>query len=132
MNDLEIFSGKTFQDLTKDIYENAQKKQKQLDLLIQEIHSLISGIQDIAVIGPIIKELMDVSVKNDEHLVKLASVLQRIMTRSQQGIDEDSLGLTDAEKEDLIGALQETADNLQKENDKINKIKEEKSEFMGN
>ena len=130
MNDVEIFKGKTFQDLTKDIYSNSKNKKLQLDLLIQEVHGLINGIEDVALIGPVIKELMDVSVKNDEHLVKLASVLQRIITKSQS-TDEDSFGLSDSEKEELIETLQETATDLQKESDKIQKIKEEKG-FMRN
>ena len=76
----EIFKGKTFQDLTKDIYENSQKKKLQIDLLIQEIHGFIQTIDDVVMVAPIIKEYMDVSIKNDEHLVKLAGVLQRIIS----------------------------------------------------
>jgi|TARA_Y100000310_G_scaffold304448_1_gene343635 hypothetical protein len=121
-NEIEIFEGKTFKDLTKDIYENANNKKQQLDLLVQEIHGFITSIDDIVLIAPIIKELMDVSVKNDEHLVKLASVLQRIITRSQSGGDEDSLALSDQEKEDLIQTLQEAATDIQKESDKITNI----------
>ena len=121
-NEIEIFEGKTFKDLTKDIYENANNKKQQLDLLVQEIHGFITSIDDIVLIAPIIKELMDVSVKNDEHLVKLASVLQRIITRSQSGSDEDSLALSDQEKEDLIQTLQEAATDIQKESDKITNI----------
>ena len=121
-NEIEIFEGKTFQDLTKDIYENANNKKQQLDLLVQEIHGFITSIDDIVLIAPIIKELMDVSVKNDEHLVKLASVLQRIITRSQSGSDEDSLALSDQEKEDLLQTLQEAATDIQKESDKITNI----------
>ena len=129
MSDIEIFEGKTFQDLTKDIYENSKNKKLQLDLLMQEVHGLINGIDDLVVVGPIIKELMDVSVKNDEHLVKLASVLQRIITRSQGGSDDDSLALSEQEKEELIQSLQETATDLQKESDKINTV-ENKINFM--
>jgi len=119
---IEIFEGKTFQDLTKDIYDNAKNKQKQIDLLIQEVHSLIQNIEDVALIGPIIKELMDVSVKNDEHLVKLLGVLQRIITRSQTGNDEDSFSLSEKEKSDLMSSLKETATSLQKESDKISEV----------
>ena len=82
MNNDEIFEGKTFQDLTRDIYKNSNDKKLQLDLLVQEIHGFITSIDDVIMIAPIIKELMDVSIKNDEHLVKLASVVQRIITRS--------------------------------------------------
>jgi len=120
----EIFEGKTFQDLTRDIYKNSNDKKLQLDLLVQEIHGFITSIDDVIMIAPIIKELMDVSIKNDEHLVKLASVVQRIITRSQSGSDEDTLGLSEQEKEDLIQTLQETANDIQKESDKIETIKQ--------
>ena len=124
MNNDEIFEGKTFQDLTRDIYKNSNDKKLQLDLLVQEIHGFITSIDDVIMIAPIIKELMDVSIKNDEHLVKLASVVQRIITRSQSGSDEDTLGLSEQEKEDLIQTLQETANDIQKESDKIETIKQ--------
>ena len=61
----EIFNGKTFQDLTKDIYENSKNKKLQIDLLIQEIHGMITTIDDAVMVAPIIKEYMDVSIKND-------------------------------------------------------------------
>ena len=128
---IEIFEGKTFQELTRDIYENSKNKRVQIDLLIQEVHSLISGIDDVALIGPVIKELMDVSIKNDEHLVKLASVLQRIVTKSQ-GTTDDAFSLTDQEKEDLINTLQDAASDVQKKNDELESIKENKLSFMDN
>ena len=51
-DNIEIFEGKTFQDLTKDIYENSQKKKLQIDLLIQEIHGFITTIDDVVVPVP--------------------------------------------------------------------------------
>ena len=123
MSDNEIFKGKTFQDLTKDIYENSQKKKTQIDLLISEIHGFITTIDDVVMIAPIIKEYMDVSIKNDEHLVKLAGVLQRIISKSQGDTDETML-LSDSEKEELMGTLQDTVLDLQKESDRLNIIKD--------
>jgi len=122
-NNQEIFNGKTFQDLTKDIYDNVKNKKLQLDLLVQEIHGFITTIDDAILIAPVIKEIMDVSVKNDEHLVKLASVLQRIITKSMGGVDDDSIVLTEQEKEELIQTLQETVDEVQRKSDKIDEIK---------
>ncbi len=114
----EIFEGKTFQDLTKDIYENQKNKKLQLDLLIQEIHGMIQTLDDAVMIAPLIKEMFDVAIKNDEHLVKLASVYQRIIAKSSSG-DDESMLLSDSEKEDLISALQEDVDDLQKRHDKV-------------
>ena len=120
--DKEIFKGKTFQDLTKDIYENTTNKKKQIDLLISEINVFIQTIDDVVMVAPIIKEYMDASIKNDEHLVKLAGVLQRIISKSS-GADDESMLLSDAEKEELMGTLQDTVTDLQKESDRLSDIK---------
>ena len=130
-NDKEIFEGKTFQDLTKDIYENTQKKKLQIDLLIQEIHGFITTIDDVVMVAPIIKEYMDASIKNDEHLVKLAGVLQRIISKSS-GADDESMLLSDSEKEELMGTLQDTVDDLQRESEKLEATKNKTIDLGGN
>ena len=119
----EIFEGKTFQDLTKDIYENTTKRKVQIDLLISEIHGFITTIDDVIMVAPIIKEYMEVSIKNDEHLVKLAGVLQRIISKSSSGIDDESMLLSDSEKEELMSTLQDTVDDLNNEQVRLEGIK---------
>ena len=126
----EIFEGKSFQDLTKDIYKNTTDRKKQIDLLISEIHGFITTIDDVVMVAPIIKEYMDVAVKNDEHLVKLAGVLQRIISKST-GVNDESMLLSDSEKEELMETLQDVAIDLQNENDRLNDIKDKTPEgFM--
>ena len=129
--DKEIFKGKTFQDLTKDIYENTTNKKKQIDLLISEIHGFIQTIDDVVMVAPIIKEYMEVSVKNDEHLVKLAGVLQRIISKTA-GESDESMLLSESEKEELMGTLQETVDDLNKEQSRLEGIKNKTIDFGGN
>ena len=118
----EIFEGKTFQDLTKDIYENTTKRKIQIDLLISEIHGFITTIDDVIMVAPIIKEYMDTAVKNDEHLVKLAGVLQRIISKSS-GDDDESMLLSDSEKEELMSTLQDTVNDLNNEQSRLEDIK---------
>ena len=127
----EIFDGKTFQDLTKDIYDNQKNKKLQLDLLIQEIHGMIQTLDDAVMVAPLIKELFDVAVKNDEHLVKLAGVYQRILAKSSSG-DEESMLLSDSEKEDLINALQEDVSDLQKRSDEVSSLGQKAKTILGN
>tara|TARA_Y100001963_G_C6457469_1_gene298598 strand:+ start:64 stop:462 length:399 start_codon:yes stop_codon:yes gene_type:complete len=127
----EIFEGKSFQDLTKDIYDNQKNKKLQLDLLIQEIHGMIQTLDDAVMVAPLIKELFDVAVKNDEHLVKLAGVIQRIIAKSSSS-DEESMLLSDAEKEDLISALQDDVNDIQRKHDEIESLKNKKSKIVGN
>ena len=118
-NDIKIFGDKNFSDLSQEIYENNKLKKTQIDLLIQEVHGYIQGIEDIAIVGPIIKELMDVGIKNDDNLVKLATLYQRIM--SKQTIDESGVSLlSDEEKEQLMASLEDVAEDLQKKKDDIN------------
>ena len=66
---------------------------------------------------------MDTAVRNDEHLVKLAGVLQRIISKSS-GESDESMLLSDAEKEELMGTLQDTVDDLQKESHRLETIKD--------
>ena len=117
-NDIKIFGDKNFSDLSQEIYENNKLKKTQIDLLIQEVHGYIQGIEDIAIVGPIINELMDVGIKNDDNLVKLATLYQRIM--SKQTIDESGVSLlSDEEKEQLMASLEDVAEDLQKKKDDI-------------
>ena len=119
----QIFKGKTFQDLTQDIYDNAASKRKQIEMLIKELNKMIKSIDDVVMLAPIIKEYLEVGVKNDEHLVKLAGVLQRIITKSK-GENDESMLLSESEKADLMESLQQTVDEIQKESDVINDIKQ--------
>jgi hypothetical protein len=116
--DFNIFDDKKFSDLSKEIYENSKLKKTQIDLFIQEVHSYIQGIEDIAIVGPVLKELFDVAVKNDDNLLKLATVIQRIMNKQADITDEASL-LTDDEKQELMDTLEEAAADLQDKSDEM-------------
>tara|TARA_B100000131_G_scaffold242681_1_gene235249 strand:+ start:760 stop:1176 length:417 start_codon:yes stop_codon:yes gene_type:complete len=126
-NDIEIFEGKSFSDLTKDIYDNQQNKKLQLDLLIQEIHGMIQTLDDAVLVAPLIREFFEVAVKNDEHLVKLAGVLQRIMSKSQ-GESDESMLLSEAEKEELLNNLQDITNQIETDvnKKKVDELKEKK------
>ena len=118
--DFKIFGDKNFSDLSQEIYENSKLKKTQIDLLVQEVHGYIQGIEDIAIVGPILKELMDVGVKNDDNLLKLATVIQRIMNKQADVTEETSL-LSDDEKEELMSSLEDAAASLQNKSDELTK-----------
>ena len=127
-NDFKLFGDKNFSDLSEEIYENTKLKKTQIDLLIQEVHGYIQGIEDIAVVGPIIKELMDVGIRNDDNLVKLATIYQRIM--SKQTIDDGSAALlSEEEKEQLMATLEDVTTDLQKKKDEIVDISDIRSKY---
>jgi hypothetical protein len=118
-NDYEIFEGKSLSDLFKDIYENTEKNRKQLDVLTKEIVQFIKDGDTAVQIVPMIKEYLEINVKNDEQLVKVAGIVQRLIASENKGGSEDEFGLTDAEKEQLMQGIQETVDDIQKTSDEI-------------
>lgn len=109
--DIEIFKGKSFSDLMKDIYSNSSKKDRQINMLIGELRPLIKNVGDATVIVPLIKEYLEVGVKNDEHLVKLAAVVQRLVSTNNrvQADTGQSWMLSEEEKKQLMTELDDIA-----------------------
>jgi len=104
--DKEIFKGKTFSDLCEDIYTNSVKKEKQISALIKDLQPMIKSIGDATVIVPIIKEYLEVGVKNDEHLIKMAAIVQRAQARSES-TESGGMLLTEEEKRHLLETVEE-------------------------
>lgn len=96
----EIFKGKKLSDLFEEIYNNSRETKKQVKGLIGELKPLIENIGDATLLVPMIKEYMDIGVKNDEHLIKLATVIQRIEAIQAKGTEGDIFDLSDLQ--DLI------------------------------
>lgn len=100
-NDFELFKGKMMSALFQDIYTNQNQKKRKIGDIINDVKELIKKPEDITTVGPLIRDLLDTSVKNDEHLLKLAHVAQKIMLADNK-TDGDEGFLTAAEKEQLL------------------------------
>jgi len=108
-----IFDDKSFSDLLKEIHKNQSKKSKQLASLIAELRPLITNLGDATVVVPLIKEYMEISVKNDEQLIKMAAIVQRLSTGATSSGDAGLL--TDTEMEQLQGIAEEIAKTVEKD-----------------
>ncbi len=97
-----VFGNKKFSDLLEEIYNNQKKKEEQISTLIAELKPLIQDIGDATLVVPLLKEYLEISVKNDEQLIKMANIVQKAV---QNDSDEDSFSMTDAEKEQLLGEI---------------------------
>ena len=120
-NDYEIFGGKSLSDLFRDIYDNTEKNRKQLDILTKELVTFIKDGDTAVQIVPMLKEYLEINVKNDDQLGKIAAIVQRLVASESKGGSEDSFGLSDSEKEQLMKAVEETAGDVQKYSDTITK-----------
>ena len=89
-NDYEIFEGKTLSDVFKDIYDNSKTNKQQLEVLMKEVVGFIKDGDTAVQIVPMLKEYLEINVKNDEQLVKLATIVQRI-TAAEKRISADAI-----------------------------------------
>jgi len=118
--DYEIFKGKTLSDVFKDIYDNSHTNKKQLEVLMKEVVGFIKDGDTAVQIIPMLKEYLEINVKNDEQLVKLATIVQRITAAENRVSDSgDELGLTDQEKQQLMDAIENDVQELQIKKDEI-------------
>ena len=106
-----IFGKKKFSDILEEIYKNQKKREDQVSSLISELKPLVQEIGDATLIVPLIKEYMEIGVKNDEALIKMATIIQRVL---QNKNEDEGLGITDEEKSQLL----EEMEKLQKNKDK--------------
>ena len=120
--DIEVFGGKSLSDLLKDIYDNSVEKKTQINKLTEELSKFVNRVSDVAVISPIIKEYLDVGVKNDEQLIKIAQVAAKLVGATTKEGDEI---LSEQEKQDLLATINDTVKDLQTSSEKIDVEKDD-------
>lgn len=98
----EIYKGRTFASLCKDIVKNSENKKDQIDVLISELRTLVKSVNDAIIIVPLIKDYYDVGVKNDEQLVKLAAIIQKLVAKGESSGEGNTMILSDDERKQLM------------------------------
>ena len=106
-----LFDDKSFSDLLKEIHGNQKKKAKQLAQLIVELLPLVQSLGDATVVVPLIKEYMEISVKNDDALLKMAAIVQRLSTGNANSGDGGLL--TEEEMAQLQDLTEEIAKTVE-------------------
>jgi hypothetical protein len=115
-SEFQLFDGKNLSSLFKDIYDNQQVKKKNISEMIESLRKLIKNVGEATVLAPIIRDLIDSSIKNDDHLIKLATIAQRLAQAEAKGIGEDGW-LSESEKAQLLTDLEDTVNEFEKKAD---------------
>ena len=110
--DKEIFKGKTLSDLFGEIYDNSKETKGQVKSLISELKPLIQDIGDATLVVPLLKEYLEISVKNDEQLIKMATIIQRAV--QSDGVDDGNFGMTEDEKQQLLNEVKKFGEDKKK------------------
>jgi hypothetical protein len=101
--DQVVFGTKTFSNVLEEIYHNQKRKEKQVSTLINELKEMIEDIGDATLLVPLIKEYLEIGVKNDDLLIKMAALAQRALAVQNTG---DSLTISDEEKQQLLAEIE--------------------------
>ena len=109
-----VFREKKFSDILSEIYDNQNKKSVQISGLISELKPLINDIGDATLIVPLIKEYLDIGVRNDEQLIKMSTIIQRALNNSTS---EDAMGITEEEKQQLMKEIENLNTNYEEKKD---------------
>lgn len=116
--DTEIFDGKTLSDMFSDVYKNTDKKREQINQFVSSMVKLIRTPEDAAVLGPVIKDFLDVNVKNDEHIVRLVQIAQRLVGVANKN-SSDGMLLSEEEKNQLLKNIKTDFESVLEEQDDL-------------
>ena len=104
--EFEIFKGKSFKDLCKDIYANQLHRKDQIEILINDLRKMCTKIDDAPLIIPFIKDYINAANVNDEHLIRLAAIIQKLIVADDQSkLASGGLGLSDEERRRIMEEL---------------------------
>lgn len=126
--DFELFPGKNLSGLFQDIYQNQVNKKQKISSMIDEFKKMVRHAGDVAVMGPIIKDLIDSSVKNDDHLIKLATIAQRIVAAEKKSEGEDGF-LSAEERAQLLAEIDQVHEEVKRMDDIENEVEEIKQKI---
>ena len=87
-DDVTLFGSTSLSDIFKQIHRNNKDTDKQINDLIDALTPLASANAGSAVmLMPTVKDLIDVNVKNNDQLIKMAGIAQRASTSNNQHIE---------------------------------------------
>lgn len=120
--DSVFFGNKSLADVLNDIYKKSNTKDKKIDGLLDQLKDLIINTSDAVMIVPLLKEYLEIAVKNDEQLVKVATIMQRVIGNVTKDPNSNPWDiLSDEEKKQIEQEV---------ESDKVNVLEEKTNEVL--
>ena len=105
--EIEIYEGQTFDKLLKQIHDNSNEKSSQISALVQKLTQFIKEPNDAVLLVPLVAEYLEVGVKNDEQLIKLAGIIQRFVKAPSTSNEDSGVLLSDAERAEILANSKE-------------------------
>lgn len=105
-NEVKIYGKKTMADVLKEIHQNNKDKEEELKKLISDLKPYIKTAGDAVILVPLISKYMEISIKNDDNLIKMVGIIQRAVNAVNRG-ESTEVQLSDDEKEQLLKHAQD-------------------------
>lgn len=102
--EFDLYEGKKYSDLVKDIVKNHKSKQSQIKALVEQLIQMVDEPGDAVMLVPLIKGYLDSDIKNDEALIKLAQIMQKAAAPAAG----DGAGFSDKDLEMLFSDIQKS------------------------
>lgn len=101
----EVFSGKNLSDLIQEVYNRQKEQDAAIKQKMELLASYIEGPGDAIAMIPLIKDLSDTGVKNNEVLLKL---IQLFKNSGEQKQSSEGAGLSQKDIDQLFSELPNT------------------------
>jgi hypothetical protein len=89
-NKVIVYKDKTLEDLFEEIHKNSKQKNIQINGIIADMKNKVENMSDILKVAPILKDYIDVGVKNNEHIIKLTGIIQRLENAKATGVSDET------------------------------------------
>ena len=106
IKDIKLYGNTSFATLLREIHTNQKNKEDELKTLIGNLKPLITTAGDAVIIVPLIQSYLNTAIKNDENLIKMATIVQRAVHAGTKN-DKGEYEFTDDEKDQLLKNIQE-------------------------
>lgn len=111
----ELYDGRSLADLFAEIHKNTDSKRQQINTFIVKLVQMVKAPEDAVMVGPIVQAFMETNVRNDEHLVKVAQIAQRLILVGQKADGGGGGTLTEEEKTQLLRTIKAETEKLEEE-----------------
>ena len=110
-DDVTAFGETSLGDILEEAHGRSKEQKELVERLIDQLSDFMEDEDDAVALVPLIKEYLEINVQNNEQLVKIAQVIQRMYNASikQSGSDDGSggKGFSDEEKDELRNIAEE-------------------------
>lgn len=97
----------SYEDLLRDVYENADETRRSIRLLVDQMTLLIKTPADAMMIMAHVTQMIETRVKNDDLIIKIASIIGRVVQKGMSTKDSPEWEISEDERKQLMAEVDE-------------------------